>query len=124
MKWFFLFAVFSAVMALMMDAFIAHGLKGFLAERYEDTIFHALSTAARYQLSMAIMMFVLAAYYQGRPSIWLLASSGSICLGTIFFCFTIYVKYLLPVPIFGGLAPLGGMLFMLSFLALIPAIII
>lgn len=119
MKWFLLLAVFFGVSALALDAFFAHGLRAFLGEYYDDAFLPALTTAARYQLTMSILLFGLVFWYKEAPSIWLLISASFISLGLIFFCMPIYLKYLCQLPQFSGLAPGGGVLLMASLLALL-----
>src|SRR5262245_4210137 len=122
MRWFLLFAALCGASSLALDAFFAHGLRAFLGEFYDDTAFHALTTASRYQLMMAVLLIALVLFYRQSPSIWIVISQSFISLGLIFFCMPIYLKYLCNLPIFSGLAPGGGLLMIAAFLALIPLI--
>jgi uncharacterized membrane protein YgdD (TMEM256/DUF423 family) len=120
MKVLFIFAAFLAASAIMMDAFLAHGVERFLGSAYTEIARHSLESAARYQLIFALFMFILLMFYQIQPSIFLLFSLAFIAVGQSFFVGAIYAKYLLTWTQFSFLAPIGGICFMLAFLVLLP----
>lgn len=120
MKIFLFFSVFLGLGALIMDAFIAHGLEKFLGSYYTSIAEHSLSTAARYQLSFSILLIVLTVLWRLVPSIWIVISQILLLFGMLFFCGAIYLKHLAMWTSIGFLAPLGGVLLMAAFLALLP----
>lgn len=121
MKWLFLFAILLGASAFLLDAFFAHGLKSFLAGRFTENAINSLTTASRYQLFASIFIILTIILHQHIPSVWLYVSQAFSILGVSLFCFTMYLKYLGNISI-SGVAPLGGISFMLSFLTLIPLI--
>ena len=120
MKWFLLVAIVFGVGAFLLDAFFAHGLRAYLGDHYSDAAQHALSTAARYQLIASVMMLILIVLYRIIPNICVPLSAFFTTMGVIFFCLTIYLKHLFGMVELARLAPLGGVSFMLAFMALIP----
>lgn len=120
MKWIVIEASFLATSALMLDAFFAHGLKNYLGTRYDEATLPALMTASRYQLMAALFLLILFLFYRLSPSLWIIVSQICTSFGVLFFSFTIYLKYLFGITMFANLAPVGGISFMLAFLALIP----
>lgn len=123
MKWILIEAVFFGASALMLDAFFAHGLHNFLGSQFTDTIHQALTTASRYQLKASILLIVTILLYRSIPSLWVIASQLLITSGVLFFCVSIYLRHLFGYTCFANLAPIGGISFMLSFLALLPLIL-
>lgn len=120
MKWFLLVAILLGASAFMLDAFFAHGLRSYLGESYSETAHNALSTAARYQLNAALFLLVLVIFYRNIPSGWVVISQFLVLLGVIFFCASIYLKHILGFASLAIFAPIGGISFMLAFVALIP----
>lgn len=120
MKWFLLLAIFLAVTAFMLDAFFAHGLKSFLGDRFQEASLHALSTAARYQLLSGFFLLILIVIYRHYPFISVVVSGLLSIVGVLLFCGAIYLKHIFFIATFARVAPLGGICFMLSFLALLP----
>lgn len=123
MKAFFIIALLCGSTAIMLDAFFAHGLENFLGDNFSDTVFHALSTGARYQLTAAILLLTLTFVYRIFNTKWIIVSQSLLVVGMLFFCGGIYAKYLLNLHNLARVAPLGGIAFMLSFLALIPLVV-
>jgi uncharacterized membrane protein YgdD (TMEM256/DUF423 family) len=124
MKWIILEAVLLGSSALMLDAFFAHGLKTYLGPQFSETVLHALTTASRYQLIASLFLLILLLLYRAIPTLWIVASQIFVSLGVVFFCFSIYLRHLFGFDALVNLAPIGGILFMLSFIALLPTIIL
>lgn len=118
------FAFLAGLSALIMDSFIAHGLEKFLAERYSMIVEQSLATACRYQLIFALFLLVLALMQKQNMNLWLLSTQIFMSFGLIFFSGSIYLKHLAKLSFIGALAPLGGILLMLSFLLMLPALLI
>ncbi len=124
MKIFLLISIIFGLSALVMDAFIAHGLEAFLGQKYDATVHHAMATAARYQLIFAIFLCVQSFIFRTFPNIWLLFSQCLIVLGITLFSGTIYLQYVMNSTFLSFLAPIGGVSLMLSFLALLPLLLL
>ena len=124
MKWVLLEAAILGASALMLDAFFAHGLKKYLGPQFDETAINALSTASRYQLMASIFLLIHLLLYLAVPSAWIIASQILVSSGVLFFCFSIYLNKLFGLVILANLAPIGGISFMLSFLALLPMILL
>ena len=102
----------------MMDAFIAHGAANFLGDRYTHVTEQSLMTAARYQLIFSLFLFCLSVFWRIMPSGWIVVAQSLMLVGVVFFSGAIYAKHLLMMSSIGALAPVGGILLMLSMLAL------
>ncbi len=103
-----------------MDAFIAHGLEGFLGPQFTPIAAQSLGTAARYQLTFAIAIMALSIGWRLVPSLSIVLSQSLFSLGTLLFCGSIYLKYLTSFSTLSMVAPVGGVTLMLAFLALLP----
>ncbi len=88
----------------------------------DPQVVHALGTASRYQLTAALFLLILIVVYRNFPSMWVVVSQVCVSVGVLFFCISIYLHHLFGLSIFAKLAPIGGISFMLSFLALLPLI--
>lgn len=122
MKWILIEAVIFGASALMLDAFFAHGLKNYLGTNYTDAAHHGLTTASRYQVMAAILLLVLILIYRSIPSMWVVLSQALVSSGVLFFCVAIYLRHIFGLTFFAQLAPIGGVSFMLAFVALVPLI--
>jgi uncharacterized membrane protein YgdD (TMEM256/DUF423 family) len=120
MKWILLTAILFGFSAFILDAFFAHGLKNFLGNSYSESAEHALTTASRYQLMAAFFLLILLFVYRGIPHPCIIVAQIFAIMGVLLFCFTIYAKHLLAITQVARIAPMGGIAFMLSFLALMP----
>lgn len=119
MRWILLIAILLGCSGLMIDGFLAHGLKNFLKDNYTELAQNSLNTAARYQLLFSIFLIVSVSLYNFNSSKWIIASQISCILGMVLFCFSIYLKHLLGIAAAGAFAPLGGISLMISFLFLL-----
>lgn len=105
-----------AMVAVIAGAFAAHGLKNSL-DGYSLGIFE---TAARYQMYhslalLAVGMLASRAEYSRR---WLRAAALSFGLGILLFSGSLYLLALTGTGWLGAVTPLGGVAFILGWLAL------
>lgn len=112
-----LFALFGAVFAglsVFLGAFGAHALKGKLSPEVLSTF----EIGVRYQMYHALALFPIA-WLSAHYSTSLFAISGWLMIaGIIFFSFSLYALSLTSIKIFGAVTPIGGLLFLLSWIIL------
>ncbi len=92
----------TGMLAVLLGAFGAHGLKGVLEAR--DTL-DVWRTAVFYHLAHAVVLLVLALVPPFRRGPWL-----CLLLGIVFFSGSLYVLALKPWGVLGPVTPLGGLL--------------
>ena len=101
--------------AVSLGAFGAHGLKGQLPER----LFNAWITATEYQFyhSIALVLIAVIALH-AADSKWLRWSARSFLAGILLFSGSLYALALTGISWLGMITPLGGVAFLLGWLAL------
>jgi uncharacterized membrane protein YgdD (TMEM256/DUF423 family) len=120
MKWVLLVAIIFGLSAFILDAFFAHGLKNYLGDAYTDGVAHTLNTASRYQLMASFFLLITLLLWRATPHLCIIFAQVLVMAGVGLFCGTIYSKHLFGFATLARLAPVGGIMFMLSFLALLP----
>ena len=110
--------------AVLIGAFGAHGLPRFLENREIDreTIERRVAqfdTAARYHLIHSVALLALASIPFGSPLLRKMAAALFIG-GIVMFSGTLYVLVLGEFPFLGRVVPIGGVLWILAWLSLIP----
>ena len=107
-----------------LGAFGAHGLADFLAQRHaEDPELLARrmgnwDTAALYQMHHAIALVLAGVVSMFRQNKWLTAAGFSFLFGVLLFSGSLYALVLFEVPVLGAITPLGGIGFIIGWLAL------
>jgi len=101
------YSIFLVAIGVIAGAFGAHALKDILTpERLE-----VFKTAVFYQISMSIVLFLLAQEQNlSQTVVWMLL------VGIIIFSGSLYLLVLLNKPILGAVTPIGGTLIILSLL--------
>jgi len=113
-------AVF-AMLAVMTGAFAAHGLKPVLDADY----LAIFETAARYQMYHAIALMIvgmISTMSQFSPR-WIKLAAFAFMLGIILFSGSLYLLALSGIKWLGAITPLGGVAFIIGWLALIVAVL-
>ena len=108
-----------AMLAVITGAFAAHGLKQVL-DAYSLGL---IQTAARYQMYHALALLIVAAF-SAIPQFstrWLKLAAIAFILGIVLFSGSLYLLALSGVKWLGAVTPLGGVAFILGWLALIIA---
>jgi uncharacterized membrane protein YgdD (TMEM256/DUF423 family) len=108
-----------AMLAVMIGAFAAHGLKPVL-DTYSLGLFE---TASRYQMYHAIGLLIVAVIStipQFSPR-WLKFAAFAFILGIVLFSGSLYLLALSGIKWLGAITPLGGVAFLFGWLALIVA---
>jgi uncharacterized membrane protein YgdD (TMEM256/DUF423 family) len=108
-----------AMLAVMIGAFAAHGLKHVL-DAYQLGLFE---TAARYQMYHAIGLLivgVISTIPQFSPR-WLKLAACAFILGIALFSGSLYLLALSGIKWLGAITPLGGVAFIFGWMALLVA---
>jgi len=112
------------VLGVVLGAFGAHGLAGFLGERHAqepELLQRRLKnwdTAAAYQMYHVIAIVLVGVIGMFRRSKWLTIAGWSFLFGVILFSGSLYLLVLWEVPVLGAITPFGGIAFILGWLAL------
>lgn len=108
-----------AMLAVMIGAFAAHGLKQMLGA-YSLAI---IETATKYQMYHAIALLIVAVLstYPQLSKRWLRFSAIAFVIGIILFSGSLYLLALTGIKSLGMVTPIGGVFFILGWLALIVA---
>jgi uncharacterized membrane protein YgdD (TMEM256/DUF423 family) len=108
----------SGFLAVLAGAFGAHALRS----RLDPAHLQIFETAARYQLIHALAL-VLVSVLPSRSASGALRWSGGLFLaGTVLFSGSLYALALTGLPMLGAITPLGGVCFLLGWLALARAL--
>jgi uncharacterized membrane protein YgdD (TMEM256/DUF423 family) len=101
--------------AVALGAFGAHGLEGFLVERNQVANFE---TAVRYQMYHALALVLIGILGESRPSAALRVAGWCFGVGVVVFSGALYGIALTRVSQLGMVAPLGGTLLIVGWVAL------
>jgi len=119
-KTFLVIAALSGGLAVMLGAFGAHGLKGTLAAPLLATF----QTAVQYQFYHSLALLLVAVLmHQGLSGGWITASAVLFALGMVFFCGSLYALALGGPRWLGPVTPLGGLMFIAGWGALLMAVL-
>ncbi|TDP28949.1 uncharacterized membrane protein YgdD (TMEM256/DUF423 family) [Idiomarina aquatica] len=113
-----LFLIIAALLGatgVMLGAFAAHGLRG----RLPENLFNAFETGVTYQSYHALALIALALWLKQTSSPWLVASGYLWLAGVVLFSGSLYALALTGIKWFGPITPIGGVLFILGWLALL-----
>lgn len=119
-KVFIVTGALTACLAVMLGAFAAHGLR----EHLDTALLDTFKTGTQYQMyhALALMMVGVLAYL--FPAQRLLRWSGGFFMtGIILFSGSLYMLALTNISWFGPITPVGGLAFMMGWLALALAAI-
>lgn len=114
----FLFAAAAGGLAVVLGAFGAHGLRG----KVEDRLLETFQTAVEYQMFHSLALLVVAVLMQqwGR-SLSLEITSYAFMLGMLLFSGSLYGLVLTEMKWLGPVTPIGGLCFIVGWLALLYA---
>ena len=113
MRVLFLFAAFSGAIGVILGAFAAHGLKG----RLTESLLSAFQTGVQYQLYHSLAILALVIMHRVWPNYWLFWAACAMALGVVFFSGSLYALALTEIKWFGPITPLGGLCFIVGWLA-------
>ena len=110
-------AAFSAMLAVVLGAFAAHGLKSKLSE----TLLNTFQTAVQYQMYHSLALILVVILYRQMPQPLLVYSAGFMLSGIVLFSGSLYLLALTQLKWFGPVTPLGGLCFIVGWALLIVA---
>jgi uncharacterized membrane protein YgdD (TMEM256/DUF423 family) len=114
---FLVLAAVSGMLAVAAGAFGAHALR----ERLSADLLGTFQTAASYQMYHALALLgvgILMARFSTDGSAWLTAAGWLFAAGTVLFSGSLYALALTETRWLGAITPLGGVAFVLGWLAL------
>jgi uncharacterized membrane protein YgdD (TMEM256/DUF423 family) len=114
MKLLFIFAALSGGLSVILGAFAAHGLKA----RISPNMLDVFQTGVHYQMAHSLAILLLVILYRMQPNQWLLWSGIAMAIGIVFFSGSLYALALTQIKWFGPITPLGGLCFILGWVAL------
>jgi uncharacterized membrane protein YgdD (TMEM256/DUF423 family) len=113
-RMFFGLGAISAGLAVALGAFAAHGLRS----RISAEALATFETGARYHMYHALALLAVAWAVTRWPSAWTSAAGWLFVVGTLLFSGSLYLFAVTGVRALGAITPLGGLAFILGWLAL------
>jgi uncharacterized membrane protein YgdD (TMEM256/DUF423 family) len=108
----------SAALAVALGAFAAHGLRS----RVSAEALQIFETGARYQMYHALGLVAVAWAAARWPGGWASAAGWLFVIGTVLFAGSLYLLVVTGVRALGAITPVGGLAFILGWLALAWAV--
>jgi len=123
-KWILISGAGFALTSVVLGAFAAHGLKN----RLDEYALGVFQTAVQYQMTHGIALILCGLFafqlQQSQYSLfWLNISAISFIVGIIFFSGSLYGLVLTGQKWLGPVTPLGGLLFIVGWIAFIIAVV-
>jgi len=119
-KIFLLLGSINAMLAVIFGAFGAHALKA----RLGADLLAVYQTGVHYHFYHALGLLVIGVItYHFPPSAWIRTSGWLMFVGIILFSGSLYILSITQIRGFGAITPLGGLAFILAWLALVIGII-
>lgn len=112
-------AALSGLLSVLLGAFAAHGLKG----RLPPELLTAFQTGVQYQMFHTLALLAVLLLLMRVESGWLLAAAVSFVVGMICFSGSLYMLAISGVKWFGPVTPIGGLLLMTGWAALLIAVL-
>ncbi len=112
---FFLVGSISALIAVVLGAFGAHGLKG----RLTTEMLNAFEVGVRYQMYHALALLAVAWALSRWPRAEVTVAGWLFVAGTIIFSGSLYLLSLTGIRWIGAITPIGGVAFLLGWLCLV-----
>lgn len=106
-----------AFVAVALGAFGAHGLEG----RISPSDLATFETGARYQMYHALALILVASAPRDLSPVWTRISVWGFALGILLFSGSLYALVLTGVRTLGAVTPLGGIAFLVGWVALTGA---
>ncbi|KXI28777.1 DUF423 domain-containing protein [Paraglaciecola hydrolytica] len=119
MKFYLVAAATSAMLAVILGAFAAHGLKS----RLSESMLAVFQTGVHYQFLHSLGIILLVLLYRQHTQSLLVWSAGFMLAGIVLFSGSLYALALTQIKWFGPITPLGGLCFILGWAMLIVAAI-
>jgi uncharacterized membrane protein YgdD (TMEM256/DUF423 family) len=114
-KVFIVSGALAGLLAVLLGAFAAHGLRGHL----DIVLLGSFKTGVQYQMYHALALVLIGVLARLYPAQRLLRWSGVLFMtGILLFSGSLYMLALTQISWFGPITPLGGLAFMAGWLAL------
>jgi uncharacterized membrane protein YgdD (TMEM256/DUF423 family) len=110
-------AALGGFIAVALGAFGAHGLKNTLSPE----LLSAWQTGVQYQFYHVLALLFVAVLMLTQPSSWLVVSATAFMLGMVLFSGSLYALALGGPRWLGPVTPLGGLSFLIGWIALVVA---
>ncbi|QHJ10157.1 hypothetical protein FX988_00369 [Paraglaciecola mesophila] len=110
MKIYLVIGTVSAMLAVILGAFAAHGLKNQLSE----PLLAVFQTGVQYQMYHSLGLILLVLTAQFMPSAQLVWSAGFMSAGMVLFSGSLYLLAITGIKWFGPVTPLGGLCFIIA----------
>lgn len=117
MQFYLVAAASSAMLAVILGAFAAHGLKS----RISESMLSVFQTGVHYQFIHSIGIILLVVLYRQHAQVSYMWSAGFMLAGIVLFSGSLYALALTEIKWFGPVTPLGGLCFILGWATLIVA---
>jgi uncharacterized membrane protein YgdD (TMEM256/DUF423 family) len=117
MKFFLALGAFSAMLAVILGAFAAHGLK----DKLTESLMSAFQTGVHYQLYHSLAIILTVILYRQTPAPMLLYSASFMLGGIVLFSGSLYLLALSGIKWVGPITPLGGLCFIVGWGLLLVA---
>nr|WP_263314281.1 DUF423 domain-containing protein [Mammaliicoccus sp. Marseille-Q6498] len=117
MKLFIIIGAINAMIAVAAGAFGAHGLENKLSAKYLDV----WEKATTYQMYHALGL-ILIGIITGTTSASLNVAGWLMTFGIVFFSGSLYILAVTQIKILGAITPIGGVLFIASWILLVIAV--
>jgi uncharacterized membrane protein YgdD (TMEM256/DUF423 family) len=98
------------MLAVILGAFAAHGLKNHLSEN----LIGVFQTGVQYQMYHSLGLILLVLTAQFMPSTQLLWSAGFMTAGILLFSGSLYLLAITGIKWFGPVTPIGGLCFIIA----------
>lgn len=119
MKFLLVGGVSAALLAVVLGAFAAHGLKSQLS----DTLLSAFQTGVQYQMYHGLAIILVVLYHQHHGGGLLSASALLFLIGIFLFSGSLYALALTGIKWFGPVTPIGGLCFIAGWLAFLVSVL-
>lgn len=113
----FVAGALAGALGVVLGAFGAHGLKS----RVSADLLAIFETGVRYQMYHALALLAVGLVAARGTSPWITAAGWLFLLGIAVFCGSLYALTFTGARWLGAITPLGGLLFILGWLALAVA---
>ncbi|GAC10292.1 DUF423 domain-containing protein [Paraglaciecola chathamensis] len=110
MKIYLVIGTVSAMLAVILGAFAAHGLKNQLSEQ----LLAVFQTGVQYQMYHSLGLILLVLTAQFMPSAQLVWSAGFMSAGIMLFSGSLYLLAITGIKWFGPVTPIGGLCFIIA----------
>jgi uncharacterized membrane protein YgdD (TMEM256/DUF423 family) len=118
-RWFAVLAAVAGFLGVVAGTFGAHGLEG----RVSEDLLETFEIGVRYQMYHALALLGVAWAADRFGGRWIMAAGWLFVAGLVIFPGTLYLLTLTGVRWWGAVTPIGGVCFLLGWLALLMGLV-